>query len=105
MMANIQRYQVSNKIGKGAMANVYEAYDTRIDRNLAIKVLRAERSIDSEYVVRFLREAKAVGNLSHPHIVSVYDVDEYENRTTYSLSILRSSRKTLIARFLSILGS
>jgi len=88
MFSQIQRYQVRNKIGQGAMAFVYEAYDPRIDRNLAIKVLRDERSVDGEYVVRFLREAKAVGNLSHPHIVTVYDVDEYENKPFIVMELL-----------------
>ncbi len=88
MFSQIQRYKVRNKIGQGAMAFVYEAYDPRIDRNLAIKVLRDERSADSEYVVRFLREAKAVGNLSHPHIVTVYDVDEYENKPFIVMELL-----------------
>jgi len=88
MFSQIQRYQVRNKIGQGAMAFVYEAYDPRIDRNLAIKVLRDERSADSEYVVRFLREAKAVGNLSHPHIVTVYDVDEFENKPFIVMELL-----------------
>lgn len=79
MQAEIKRYQIRNQLGEGAMAKVYEAYDPRIDRHLAIKVLRNELCIDHEYIVRFLREAKAVGALSHPHIVTVYDVDEYNN--------------------------
>lgn len=79
MLSEIKRYQVRNLLGEGAMAKVYEAYDPRIDRHLAIKVLRQELCVDSEYIVRFLREAKAVGALSHPHIVTVFDVDEYHN--------------------------
>ncbi|MFV2056758.1 MAG: protein kinase [Thiohalomonadales bacterium] len=79
MLAEIKRYQVKNLLGEGAMAKVYEAYDPRIDRHLAIKVLRSELCVDSEYIIRFLREAKAVGALSHPHIVTVFDVDEYKS--------------------------
>ena len=66
----IKRYEIRKLIGQGAMADVYEAYDPRIDRLLAIKVLREDRSVDNEYIMRFMREAKAVGNLSHPHIVT-----------------------------------
>jgi len=79
MLGEIKRYQIRNQLGEGAMAKVYEAYDPRIDRHLAIKVLRSELCVDHEYIVRFLREARAVGALSHPHIVTVYDVDEFNN--------------------------
>ncbi len=88
MLKNIQRYQVGNQIGQGAMAKVYEAYDPRIDRQLAIKILREDKSVDSEYVMRFLREAKAVGNLSHPHIVTVFDVGEYDSRPFIVMELL-----------------
>jgi len=79
MLGEIKRYQIRNQLGEGAMAKVYEAYDPRIDRHLAIKVLRNELCVDHEYIVRFLREARAVGALSHPHIVTIYDVDEFNN--------------------------
>jgi serine/threonine-protein kinase len=88
MIKEIQRYLIRQQIGQGAMADVYEAYDPRIDRNLAIKILREDRSVDSEYIVRFLREAKAVGALSHPNIVTIYDVDEYENRPFIVMELL-----------------
>jgi len=88
MLSEIKRYQVKNLLGEGAMAKVYEAYDPRIDRHLAIKVLRSELCVDSEYIMRFLREAKAVGALSHPHIVTVYDVDEFENTPFIVMELL-----------------
>ena len=84
----IKRYEIRKLIGQGAMADVYEAYDPRIDRLLAIKVLREDRSVDNEYIMRFLREAKAVGNLSHPHIVTIYDVDEFEKRPYLVMELL-----------------
>jgi len=84
----IKRYEIRKLIGQGAMADVYEAYDPRIDRLLAIKVLREDRSVDNEYIMRFLREAKAVGNLSHPHIVTIYDVDEFEHRPYLVMELL-----------------
>lgn len=84
----IKRYEIRKLIGQGAMADVYEAYDPRIDRLLAIKVLREDRSVDNEYIMRFLREAKAVGNLSHPHIVTIYDVDEFEKRPFLVMELL-----------------
>jgi serine/threonine-protein kinase len=84
----IKRYEIRKLIGQGAMADVYEAYDPRIDRLLAIKVLREDRSVDNEYIMRFMREAKAVGNLSHPHIVTIYDVDEFEKRPYLVMELL-----------------
>ena len=74
------RYRLLERIGEGAMAEVYRAYDPDIGRTLAIKLLRAEVCHDSEYVGRFLREARAVGALAQPNIVSVYDVGQVGNR-------------------------
>jgi len=62
------------------MADVYEAYDPKTDRLLAIKILREDRSDNYEYLERFFREAKAVGSLSHSNIVSIYDIDEMDKR-------------------------
>lgn len=84
----IGRYQIVEELGKGAMAVVYKAYDPNIDRTLAIKVLRQERCIDPEYRLRFLREAKAAGNLSHPNIVTIYDVGEVDNRPYIVMELL-----------------
>ena len=58
------------------MANVYLAYDTILDRNVAVKVLRGDLSNDEKFVRRFQREALAASSLSHPNIVEVYDVGE-----------------------------
>jgi tRNA A-37 threonylcarbamoyl transferase component Bud32/HAMP domain-containing protein len=64
------------------MARVYKAYDPKIDRTLAIKALKAHLLADDEYRARFLREAKGAGILSHPNIVTVFDVGE-EDRQPY----------------------
>ena len=74
----VGRYRIEERIGEGAMADVHRAYDPSIDRPLAIKVLKAEFRRDAEYARRFLREAKAAGALSHPGIVTVYDVGEID---------------------------
>lgn len=68
------RYQIRERIGEGAMAYVHRAYDPNIQRELAIKVLKPELRLNKEYASRFLREAKAAGALSHPNIVTIYDV-------------------------------
>lgn len=80
MFETIGRYRIQEKLGQGAMAEVFKAYDPSIDRTLAIKVLREERCSDPEYRARFLRESKAAGILSHANIATVYDVGEVGER-------------------------
>ena len=70
------RYQIIKSVGEGGMANVYLAYDTILDRNVAVKVLRGDLSSDEKFVRRFQREALSASSLSHPNIVEVYDVGE-----------------------------
>jgi len=70
------RYQIIKNIGEGGMANVYLAYDTILDRNVAVKVLRGDLASDEKFVRRFQREALSASNLSHQNIVEVYDVGE-----------------------------
>ena len=70
------RYQIITTIGEGGMANVYLAYDTILDRNVAVKVLRGDLATDEKFVRRFQREALSASSLSHPNIVEVYDVGE-----------------------------
>ena len=78
-MEEVGRYQVDLMVGEGAMARVYKAYDPKIDRTLAIKLLKSHLLTDEEYRVRFFREAKGAGILSHPNIVTVFDVGEEDN--------------------------
>ncbi len=70
------RYQIIKSIGEGGMANVYLAYDTILDRNVAVKVLRGDLANDEKFVRRFQREALSASSLTHPNIVEVYDVGE-----------------------------
>lgn len=70
------RYQIIKSIGEGGMANVYLAYDTILDRNVAVKILRGDLSNDEKFVRRFQREALAASSLAHQNIVEVYDVGE-----------------------------
>jgi len=71
---NYGRYQIVKELGKGSMGVVYQAHDPQIDRLVALKVLREDRVGGEDFVLRFLKEAKAIGRLSHPNIVTVYDV-------------------------------
>ena len=87
-MQVVGRYEILEKIGEGAMADVYRAFDPSIQRVLAIKVLKAEFRQNREYTARFLREAKAAGALSHPNIVTIYDVGEVDAYPYIAMELL-----------------
>ena len=84
----LNRYQILEELGHGAMANVFKAYDPNMKRTLALKVLRADRCIDEDFRRRFLREAKAAGKLTHPNIVTIFDVGEADNRPFIAMELL-----------------
>lgn len=70
------RYEIIDKVGSGGMADVYKAKCHRLNRYVAIKVLKAEYSSDKNFVSKFRNEAQSAAGLSHPNIVNVYDVGE-----------------------------
>jgi eukaryotic-like serine/threonine-protein kinase len=70
----IGRYEILNELGRGGMSRVYRARDLQLQRIVALKVLAAPLSTDSEYLQRFEREARIAAQLHHPHIVTVYDI-------------------------------
>ncbi|WP_460932799.1 Stk1 family PASTA domain-containing Ser/Thr kinase [Phycicoccus ginsengisoli] len=70
------RYRVQSHIADGGMASVYLALDTRLDRDVALKVLRADLAQDDAFVTRFRREARSAARLSHPNVVAVFDQGE-----------------------------
>jgi len=74
------RYRLEARIGAGGMSTVYRALDETLERRVAIKLLNREVSTDSDELERFRREARAVAQLSHPHIVAVIDAGEDEGR-------------------------
>lgn len=73
------RYEILAPVGAGSMGEVYRANDTRLDRNVAIKVLPDRLADNSDALARFEREAKAVAALSHPNILAVHDVGREQN--------------------------
>jgi serine/threonine-protein kinase len=72
------RYEVISHIGQGGMADVFLAVDTILNRQVAVKILRADLSTDAVSILRFEREAQAAASLAHPNIVEIYDVGEYK---------------------------
>ena len=76
------QYRIVEPIGAGGMAMVYKAYQPGLDRYVAIKVLPAQHALTPGFKERFLHEAKAVAQLSHPNILPIYDVG-LENDLSY----------------------
>jgi eukaryotic-like serine/threonine-protein kinase len=72
----LSHYRILEKVGEGGMGVLYRALDTRLDRTVAIKVLRPEAVGDAERQRRFVQEAKAASALNHPNIVVVHDIDQ-----------------------------
>jgi len=74
--ATIAHYKLTSKLGAGGMGEVYRATDTRLDREVAIKILPAELADDPERLARFTREAKVLASLNHPNIATIFGVEE-----------------------------
>ncbi len=72
---SLGRYQLLGRLGRGGMSEVYLAYDERMDRNVALKVVSSSQS---DYLERFQREAEAISSLHHPHILPAYDYGDQE---------------------------
>jgi eukaryotic-like serine/threonine-protein kinase len=72
------RYRLDARIGRGGMSTVYKAFDTVLERQVAIKLMHHEIASDSDQLERFRREARAVAQLNHPHIVTVIDAGEWD---------------------------
>ena len=89
-------YEVLAPIGAGGMGEVYRARDTRLERDVAVKVLPKHLSSSEEMRQRFEREAKAISQLSHPHICALYDVGSHEGTEYLVMELLEG--ETLAAR-------
>ncbi len=75
--SNLSHYRIVSKIGAGGMGEVYKAHDSRLDREVAIKMLPSEMLSDEDRLRRFEQEAKATSALNHPNILTVYDIGEH----------------------------
>ena len=87
-MNSIGRYQIVEKLGQGGMGVVYRAFDTLLQRVVAIKVISTSSEAGAEQRERFFREARAAGQLSHRNIITIHDLGEYEGQPYLAMEYL-----------------
>lgn len=85
----IGRFTVLEKLGEGGMGMVYAAYDPDLDRKVAIKLVRSNVKMSDEHRSRMRREAQAMARLSHPNVVQVFEVGEYEQELFVAMEFVR----------------
>ncbi len=85
----IAHYRVLHRLGVGGMGMVYEAEDLRLGRHVALKLLLESQASQGKALVRFQQEARAIATLNHPHICTVYEVEEYEGKPVIVMELLQ----------------
>ena len=81
-------YEIAGEIGAGGMGVVYQATDTKLDREVAIKVLPESMASDAERLTRFDREAKTLASLNHPNIAQIYGLEESNGTTALVMELV-----------------
>ncbi len=97
------RYQIIKEIGKGGMGSVYLGIDPKINRTVAIKSLDLAKQADDDLKQRFFREAEAIGRLSHPNIVTVYDVGEEHDLAYIAMELLHGNELSVYTKVNNLL--
>ena len=87
-LSTLAHYRLLEKIGSGGMSDVWRALDTRLDREVALKLLPSGGAEDAGRLALFKSEARAVAALNHPHIVTLYSIEEVEGRTFMTMELI-----------------
>ena len=105
--SRLGHYDVTAKLGQGGMGEVYHARDTRLDRPVALKVLKSELVTDRDRRQRFIREARSAAATTHPAIAQIYDVDEQDGTIFIAMEFVegRTLRELIAARELDLQSS
>jgi len=103
----LKHFKIEKLLGKGGMGVVYRALDVRLDRPVALKVLRADLTANADRRRRFLREAKAASAVTHPAIAQIYDVDEVRGTTFIAMEFVegKTVSQLIDKRELDLIGS
>ncbi len=88
MQNSQQRLKIQRKLGEGAMGIVYEAFDSTLNRKVAVKLLPLNQNKDAKAVKRFQREAQMAGALQHPNIIAVYDIGFFEEVPYFTMALM-----------------
>ncbi|MFO0572588.1 MAG: serine/threonine-protein kinase [Polyangia bacterium] len=87
----IGRFQILRQIGAGGMGVVYAAYDQKLDRRLALKLVRSDAAASEPQRARIVREAQAMARISHPNVVPVYEVGEVEGHVFIAMELVEGT--------------
>ncbi len=99
MLKRLGKYEIVEKIGQGAMGEVFRAHDPVLGRDVAVKTMAASLGADAEQRSRFQREAQSAGRLNHPNIITVYDFGEEQGQVYIAMELLEGEDlKDLAAR-------
>jgi serine/threonine protein kinase/Flp pilus assembly protein TadD len=90
--SRISHYAILSSIGSGGMGDVYQARDTNLDRDVALKLISPKLADDSQALERLQREAKVLASLNHPNIVTIYAVERFENQHFLTMELVRGTQ-------------
>jgi len=100
--ARLGSYQVTGTLGAGGMGDVYRAFDTRLKRDVALKVLPETFAADRDRIARFQRDAEALASLNHPQIGAIYGVEEQDGTRALVLELTSCYAVGLAVRIVNV---